>query len=129
MSKYTEEEITAAKELLGDSLERPEDMEYELYVQVRRENKLMNKLVKMGSFDHISATLIPKLGVDGKIRVPVEWIGKTKGDTYENLEKQRQRKLDLFEYYISRGKGEDAQMIANSIGLIDEKLKKDEQIK
>jgi hypothetical protein len=124
-NKYTEEEIIAAKELLGDSLERPENMEYELYVQVRRENKLMNKLDKLGTFHHVSASLIPKLGADGKMKVPVEWIGKTKGDTYENFEKQKSRKMELFMHYMILDEKEKAQKVADNIGLIDEKLRKE----
>ena len=120
--KYTEEQIDNAVLVTGDGHSRPENIEYELYKEARKQIKLKARLHKLGMLEHISASLIPKLGDDGRIRVPVEWIGKTKGTTYENLEKQKNRKLELFAYYMSKGNNENAQKIVDSIGVIDDKM-------
>lgn len=121
-NKYEQEEIDNAVQLMGDIPVRPEKMEYELFVETRRQMNLTNRLNKMGSFHHISAELIPKLGEDGKLRIPVEWIGKTKGTTYENLEKQKQSKTELFGYYMMKDNKDAAQKVMDGIGVIDNKI-------
>lgn len=121
-NKYTEEEIDNAVQLMGTSMVRPEKLEYELYKEARRQLNLTNKLNKMGTFHHISAQLIPKLGQDGKIRIPVEWIGKTEGETYENLEKQKIRKMELFGHYMFLDNKDAAQKVMDSIGILDKKI-------
>lgn len=126
MSKEFKEEdlVEGLVKMMGSSnTPRPEGIPYDLYKEARKTFKLRERLYKMGTLEHISASLIPKLGDDGRIRVPVEWIGKTKGTTYENLEKQKTKKLELFAYYMSKGNNEKAQKIVDSIGVIDERIK------
>jgi len=124
-NKYIQEEIDNAIQLMGTSMVRSEKLEYTLYVEARRQINLTSKLNKMGTFHHVSAQLIPKLGADGKIRVPVEWISKTKGVSYENLDKQKIRKMELFGHYMSQDNQEAAQKVLNSVGVIDSKIQKE----
>ena len=93
--KYTDKEIAKAVEELNGYAKRPEDMEYSLYREALREQKRKVKQHKLGMFSHVSAELIPKIGKDGRLVVPTQWIGKTKGTSYVNVEKQEERKLEL----------------------------------
>jgi len=91
--KYTNKEVAQAVEELNGYSKRPEDMEFSLYKMAMKEQKLKVKQHKLGVFFHASAELIPRIGANGRIIVPVQWIGKTKGKTYVNKEKQEKRKV------------------------------------
>ena len=101
-NKYTEEEISKAVLELNNRAERPENMEFTLYKEALKSQTLKNRLHLKGTFEHISAQLIPKLNKDGKIMIPVQWIGKTKGTSYINHDKQEKRLIELFAYYMSK---------------------------
>ena len=115
MNKYTEEEINKAIKELNDKAIRPSNMEYTLYREALKKQELQTKLKLIGTFQHISSQLIPKLGKDGKIIIPVQWIGKTKGKSFVNTNKQEVRLMELFAYYMSKNMVNEANDISAKI--------------
>ena len=111
---YTNKEIANAEKELNGYSKRPEDMKFSLYKEALKEQNLKVNQHKLGMFFHVSAQLIPKIEKDGRITIPTQWIGKTKGKTYVNIEKQESRRLEMFAYYMSIGEVEKAEKLKTS---------------
>lgn len=74
---------------------RPEGMDSKTYKILRKESDKAIKDHLKGKLIHMSSALLPRLDKNKKVKQPVEWIGKTKGKTYVNEEKQAKHKIKL----------------------------------